>query len=283
MERDTYHRGDCHISVTQLIDAPRIKILKEKYADRLVVDVADSLWSLVGKALHHIAEGGADDSHLAEERLFADVLGWRLSGGIDLQKHGGNSVGVRDYKFTSVWAALANKPEWERQLNIYSWLAHVNKGWITQDLEITALLRDWSRIDAKRDRNYPQAPIMVVPITLWSVEEQRAYVEERIRLHQDTWRREEWEEELPHCTDAEMWAKPTRWALVKRGAGRASAVFDTKAEAEGWLSGREIVLYDVIERPGERTRCSAFCSVSDYCDQHQTWKKKYGRETAEII
>lgn len=268
-ERDQYSRGACHISVTQLIDSPRIKVLKEKHADDIVVDVADSLWSLVGRALHHIAEAGADDQHIAEERLFTTVLGWDLSGGIDLQRLDHGRVGIRDYKFTSVWAATQDKPEWERQLNVYSYLARVTKGWVTEDLQITALLRDWNRRDAARDRAYPQAPIMTVPVELWSLDEQQAYVETRIKLHQDAWRAEEWGDELPECTPEERWAKPDKWAAMKPGAKRASAVFDSLKEAMDYQDTKPQMDYIIDHRPGESTRCLAYCDAAPWCDFSQ--------------
>jgi hypothetical protein len=284
MERDTYTRGSCHISVTQLIDAPRIKILKEKHQDDIVLDVADSLWSLVGKALHHVAEAGADEQHLAEERLYADVLGWRLSGGIDVQKHGGKQVGIRDYKFTSVYAATAGKPEWERQLNAYSYLARVSKGWVTQDLEICALLRDWSRLDARRNKDYPQAPIMVVPIDLWPDEQQDAYIEARIKAHQKAWTLEEWGEELPACTAEDRWSKPDKFAVMRRGGKRASGVFMTVGEAHAFVVDKpDAADFDIQLRAGEQTRCENYCSAAPWCSQWQDWVRRHGRQTHQEI
>ena len=271
MERDTYSRGSCHISVTQLIDAPRIKILKEKHADDMVQDVSESLWSMVGRAMHLVAEGGADDEHLAEERLFAKVLGWDLSGGIDLQKIG-EVVKIMDYKFTSVWAALQNKPEWERQLNTYSWLARVNKGWATNGLEICALLRDWNRRDAQRGNGYPPAPIMTVPVKLWSFEEQQAYVEERIKLHQEAWRAEEWGDTLPLCSAEERWAKPDKWALKKQDAKRATALFEDPEAAKAELLKRGGGYY-LEKRNGEQTRCLAFCQAMQWCEQFKAFNQ----------
>lgn len=283
MERDTYSRGSCNISVTQLIDAPRIKILKEKYQDDIEVDAADSLWALVGRALHHVAEAGADERHIAEERLYAQVLGWSLSGGIDLQKHGGERVGIRDYKFTSVYAATAGKPEWEKQLNAYSYLARVAKGWVTEDLEICALLRDWSRLSARRDKQYPQAPIMVIPIPLWPNDIQDAYIEERIKLHQKAWTMDEWGEELPPCRDEERWAKPDKFAVMRAGNQKATAVYDNLSEAMKHVEYKPTDEYSIQLRPGEQTRCESYCTASPWCSQWQNWIRRNGRHTQQEI
>ena len=48
------HRMAGDISVTQLIDAPQIRILKRKH--QLTEDVSEKLWALLGTAMHHILE-----------------------------------------------------------------------------------------------------------------------------------------------------------------------------------------------------------------------------------
>lgn len=50
------HRVKGDISVTQLIDAPQVRMLKRKYSAELSADVSESLWALLGTAVHHILE-----------------------------------------------------------------------------------------------------------------------------------------------------------------------------------------------------------------------------------
>ncbi len=105
-KRDNYSRGNARISVTQLIGSPRIRILTAEKQAEIVTDVSESLWSLLGRALHSVVEQGADETNIPEERLFTEVAGWRLSGGVDLQLLGNNSdgarqVGLSDYKMTT--------------------------------------------------------------------------------------------------------------------------------------------------------------------------------------
>lgn len=52
-------RGD--ISVTSLIDAPKIRYLKKRHD--IEVDVMDMFWALTGTAVHHIVELGEQDTH----------------------------------------------------------------------------------------------------------------------------------------------------------------------------------------------------------------------------
>ena len=117
LERPTYSKGTANISVTQLLNSPKIVALTKKFDDELEEDVSDKVWSLVGSAIHNFLEHGKDDDHIIEQRLHAEVDGWLMSGAVDLQIVNPDGVDVRDYKFTSVWAAMNEKPEWESQLN----------------------------------------------------------------------------------------------------------------------------------------------------------------------
>ena len=78
------------------------------------------LWQLLGSALHVVAERGQAEGHRNEERLFAEINGVTLSGAIDVQQETPEGLILMDYKFTSVWAVMREKPEWEQQLNIYA-------------------------------------------------------------------------------------------------------------------------------------------------------------------
>ena len=271
-ERDGYSKGAARISVTTLIGAPRVSILRKRHDDAIVVDVADGLWALVGRAIHHVAEAGAGAEHISEERLFATVNGWVLSGGIDLQTiaEDGSRI-IEDYKFTSSWAVMhsEHKFDWEAQLNLYSWLARMNGVEVT-GLRIVALIRDWRRHDVGR-AGYPPAPAQVINIPLWSFEKQQAYVEERISIHQAAAAAAEFGEDLPECTDEDRWVRGEKWAVVKMGNKKATKVFDTEAEAEAWIQDQKMpsLSHDVVHRPGEPLRCTGnFCQVAPFCEQY---------------
>ncbi len=263
-KRDDYTRGDSRVSVTQLIGSPRISALRAKHHADMTTDVVDRIWSMLGSAVHHLLERGADEGQVAEERLFADVAGWRVSGGIDVQDL---PHVIRDYKVTSVWSVMYDKPEWSQQLNLYAYLVRVNKGVQVQRLEICAILRDWRRADADRDSSYPQQPIMIVPVEVWTPEEQDRYIDERVRLHQSAQADQELGEELDLCTDEERWMRGAKWAVMKRGAKRALRVFDTHAEAHAYAQ-TVLGVISIEHRPAEPKRCTGnYCGVADYCSQ----------------
>jgi hypothetical protein len=93
-----------------------------------------------------------------------------ISGAIDLQIiTGPETVSVRDYKTTSSWAVMNEKIEWEQQLNIYAWLVENVKGKIVDSVGIVAIIRDWSRREAAKNPDYPQAPVKEIPINLMAL------------------------------------------------------------------------------------------------------------------
>ncbi len=172
LKRPTYSRGRANISVTQLINSPKIVALSNKFYDQLEEDVADMVWSMFGSAVHQVLEHGKDDNHVIEERIHVEVDGWHLSGAVDLQiKNDDGTVSIRDYKTTSAWAVMNDKIDWEWQLNVYAYLAEKAKGVTVRDLGIVAIIRDWSRREAGTKDGYPEAPIKELPIKLWSVED----------------------------------------------------------------------------------------------------------------
>ena len=287
LERDSYSRGTSRISVTQLIDAPRVAQLRAAHDAELEEDVSSQLWLLMGKAIHHILEHGTQkaDGTTTEERLFEVVDGWTISGQIDLQETADGFV-ISDWKMTSVWAVMSDKVAWENQLNLYRWLAERKKGKVAK-LQVVAFLRDWDKRDAQKssfgDGAYPQAPMKVLPIKMWTMEEADAYVRDRVKRHQLAAIEAEMGVEPPPCTDEERWAKEPKWVCIKPGAERASRVFPTEGEAMVYAAGKNGLAPKggagliVEKRAAPPARCSGgWCRVSDHCRPWQEEKAKNG-------
>lgn len=273
LKRPTYSKGRANISVTGLINSPKIVALSEKFHDELEEDVSDMVWSLFGSAVHKVLEHGKDDNHLIEERIHVEVDGWRLSGAVDLQVvNQDDTVSIRDYKTTSAWAVMNEKSEWEFQLNIYAYLVEKVKGKTVADLGIVAIIRDWNRRDAATREGYPEAPIKELPIKLWSMEERERFVQERIALHSAFDFAMEAGEDLPDCTPEQMWERPTVYAVRKVGNVRAKSLHESEEEAKAAAEklGKG---YEVETRPGERVRCANFCPVSQYCQQWRDYQQ----------
>jgi hypothetical protein len=286
LSRDAYSKGESHRSVTQLIDSPQISILRRQYDSRLTEDVSKRLWSVLGTAVHQMFETAVspqDQAHMiSEERYYyKHPDGWTLSGAIDLTQidHHNKSIALIDYKCTSVWSVIFEKSEWHNQLNAYAWLLRkceaIGSGdtnYVVNKLQIIAVLRDWKENDLKRTGgNYPEAPIVVIDIPVWTDEKQDEYMEGRIKLHSDAEYAFLTGQTLPPCSEKEQWAKAAKYAVHKGSAKRATRVFDSELEAHDFvrMKGDNLALR-VIHRPGEKIRCSAnWCSVNEWCEQYR--------------
>lgn len=276
IKRPEYNKGKSNMSVTELLNSPRIVQLKRKHWDELEEDASDMVWSIFGTAIHGVLEHGKDDHHIVEERIHIKLDGMHISGAIDLQEVEEDGIIVSDYKTTSAWAVLNEKQDWHNQLNSYAYLVEAAKKIPVKKLQIVAIVRDWSRRDAATREGYPKAPIVVIDIPLWPYAHREAYVRDRISLHGDAFFEMEMEGELPECTPDEMWEKPTTYALKKDGNVRAKSVHETREAAEKALADAtekakkgEKFLIEV--REGDRTRCSGFCQVAGMCSQYKTY------------
>jgi len=272
LERPHYNKGKAHLSVTQLINSPKIVSLTKKYDEEIEQDASSMIWALFGSAMHNVVEHGKGEHDIVEERLHAEIDGWNISGAIDLQIPNPNGTTIKDYKVTSVWSVMNEKIDWEYQLNIYAWLVeHVKKVPVT-DLGIVAFLRNWSEKESEKE-GYPQAPIVELPITLWSMQEREDFIKARISAHSECDFALETAGSLPNCTPEEMWEKPAVWAIKKVGGKRAHSLYDTPEKALSALAdlGEN---YDIEERKGERTRCESYCLVNKWCKQYQDYKEQ---------
>jgi hypothetical protein len=251
VQNDPYVGGG-DISVTKLIDAPQRRVLWAKHQDRIVEDVSERIWALLGQAVHHILER-ADTGAQVEERLFADVEGWTLSGQFD-RLHLADKL-LQDYKVTTVWKKDGSEG-WTQQLNVLRWLAHRND-LAVERLEIVAIFRDWRKTDAGRRADYPPAAVATIPVPVWTLDETERFIVERIHKHQAARGGL-----FTPCTDGERWYSGTQYAIIKPGGKKALRVLDAPPTEipEG---------YEVQVRPGEFKRCLHYCEVASFCPQWQ--------------
>lgn len=254
------------ISVTSLISPLRYYLLKKRHWNEIEEDASDMLWRLMGQAMHAILERSAPRGSIVEKRIEKKFNGITISGQIDIIE----GKEISDYKWTSVWQYLyspdGGKAEHQAQLNLGNWLCGmegINK------LSIHMLLRDWSKRKAKSDPEYPQIGFASIDIPIWSDVEVEAYLLEKTEALKKYSNIPD--DNLPPCTAAEMWEKPTQYAIIKKGGKRAipGGICATMEEAEKKLCpGQEIQV-----RQGERTRCEEYCPVSKFCNIYKAYKE----------
>jgi hypothetical protein len=264
------------ISVTNLINAPRIVRLASLYRAELPGDIpGEDTWRLLGTAVHGALERAAPSADppplLIEHRAATEVGGWTLSGQIDVLEADGTLV---DYKVTSAWSVSdgrQGKGEWASQLNVLKWLLErtgtVPRGTI-RSLAVWVICRDWSATQAGRDDGYPQSQEIAVPLPIWGDDETYRYVTERIALHEAA------RTNLPECTPAERWARGGGFAVMKSvKSPRAERVFDRREDAERYLAEAMNGKGFIEARPGISVRCQRYCRCFSVCDQGKALAK----------
>jgi len=237
----------------------------EKQNDQIMeVDASDRLWALMGQIGHGILERSAN-AGIVEKRWYEAIDGYVISGQGDLVLAENKLI---DYKFTSVYTIKEGlKQEWEEQLNLLALLAE-SKAQPIREAQIICIFRDWSTLEARRDRNYPQRQVKVLPVPLWGYDRTLAFCRERIKLHADA---QSGMSPLPECTAEERWEKPAKWAVMKKGRVRAVKLYDNERDAIKHTTGEKNTT--VVHRPGESVRCADYCAAAPFCEQ---WKRISG-------
>lgn len=274
---DPYTNGGADISVTSLIGPARKRRLEIDNYDNLTTDVADRIWSLYGQIVHSILERAdiGNDKVISERRLFIERHGWNLSGQFDrLILEGGNVL--QDYKFTSVYAAKEVKPEFEAQGNIYRLMLQEH-GYPVDEIQVICVLRDWSKVQARtRGGDYPQKPVVILDVPVWSDEKVEQYITDRLMVHGNA------QTALPECTKDEMWQTDSVYKVKKKPnktavKGHANHETETEAnDAAAQLSSETGKLHEVTFHPGESKRCIDYCEASPFCQQYQASVKRLG-------
>jgi len=262
------------IRVSSLLRPPQINMLESQHWDDIEVDVMDRLWAMDGSASHYILEqaGLGEEGYFVEQSLHTTIGAWTVTGRCDLITPEGVII---DYKKTSVFTIKAMlkemRPDYEKQLNYYAELIRqmrANGSDLPEptDLFVTAESRDWRPGENKQQDDYPNR-IEVIPVEMWS--QDKAFD----RMLADVLEYEQ--SSLGNarlCTDEERWARPTKYAIMKKGAKRATKLFDDKTEAEYYLpnypKGTTIEV-----REGAQVRCDDYCPVAPFCAQYKALMK----------
>jgi len=259
------------ISTTQLINPPIIRQLLLRHASELQEDISENIWRLLGQAVHSVLERAVSKDRLVEERLFLDIDGLRLTGKFDIYEE--DKV-LQDYKITSCYKLIymdEMDKDWENQMNVNAYLLR-RHNFDVEHLRIITILRDWSKTKAKQDSNYPQLPIQVIEIPLWTREEQEKYIHDRILIHKGAELLKD--EELKSCSAKERWAEETTYAVYKHENKTASKVEKSLVDAQSWIANcsNKKDPYRIEVRKGEDKKCRDYCQVAHHCHY---WKKHY--------
>jgi len=261
-----YSKGDCDISVTQLIGPPQIRLLTEKHNDEIEQDVTDRIFMLFGSAVHNILEKADTTGYINERRFISEVDGMKIGGQVDLIRI---SDGVLyDYKTTSAWSLIYEvngKPEWEQQTNCYAWLAEQESVHI-KEIKVVCILKDWSKSQARLKPDYPKQPVVTLNIPLWDKHKIETYINSRVMLHKTA----QESGVHPPCSAKERWAKDGKIAVMKTNRKTALKLFNENENQQAYEMAQKTQGGYIEHRIGKSIRCEDYCPVSKFCPQ---WAK----------
>lgn len=266
----TYDNQGSWRTVTELIGPPKIAHLKRKHDHEIEEDVVDRVYTLQGEIAHGIVERAAKtlsaEGWMSEQRLFAEIQGRKISGAYDL--YNPKTGELIDVKNSTAWKAKKGEApkEWEEQTNILAELLR-RHGFPVSKIGIVLVIRDFSKPEAARSEDYPQVPVVYLPINIWEPSRAGQFLEERVRLHIEA------ETKEAECSPEDRWAKPTIWAVKKKGGSRAvtGGLFAIEAKAKEFLASLGSG-YEIEYRPGENVRCNLYCPVAKFCAQYKKLK-----------
>lgn len=292
---DNYDHDSSTISATALIKPLRQIILSNRVpTEEAIVDLIQMVPSRMGSAIHDAIERSWKDNyqialdHLGypkkviekirinpkpeelqdgqipiylEQRAYKQVGKFLISGKYDFIGDGR----VEDFKSTSTYTAMnnTNDEKYIWQGSIYRWL---NPDIITKDeMAIQFIFTDWSKAKAMQDPKYPQQRIQQRILPLKSVQETDGFVRRKLSQIDEYWDKPE--EEIPHCSDEDLWRSEPVFKYYKNPekTSRSTKNYDSRQEAYLRLA-EDGNVGKVVEQPGTITACK-YCTAFSVCSQ----------------
>ena len=269
--QNSRHNADKCLSATTLLKGTKEIILTDRHFDEITIDASDEVWAVFGTAVHSILEHQEDEA-FKEESFYVPVWEgseWKITGKVD--RYDMKNETIEDWKTASVWKVIYKDFEdWRMQGLIYAWLLK-KSGLNVRHIRFVALLKDFSKTEAKRNPDYPQAPAYIYEFDvndseLEGVKDRAMYKALAVR---DNWNTPD--DEIEPCSEEERWATPTKWAVMKEGRKTAVKVCSTEEEAQNFIEDleKDKDKHFVEERKGVDKKCEDYCPCATFCSYYK--------------
>lgn len=197
-----------------------------------------------------------------EQRAMKAIAGHTIGGKFDMVLDGR----LFDFKTTSVysWILGSKDEDYQLQGSIYRWL---NPEIIRDDyVYIQFLFTDWAKREARKNPNYPQTRIKEHPVELLSVQDTEAWIQNKLGVLSRLWTAPE--DELPECSDKELWRSPTVYKYYANPlkTDRATKNFETDKAAAMAFQASQGGKGIVKAIPGQVKACE-YCRAFSVCQQ----------------
>lgn len=276
---DSYDAGGSDFTPSSLIAPIYQRQVIKRLGKEVKTPASSLIFALLGTSVHHMIEKASKQlkgRYWAERRLYGNVYvddGRRCGGtpytiGAQLDLYDTNKNAIYDFKVASVFSSKGNaKIEWVLQLNIQRWCLWKQHGIDCKNLNIVGIWRDWSMHKA-REKDYPDKQSSIVYIPAWPFDKIEEYIERRVKENIES--ENQPLDQMDSCSPDEVWAKPTTYAVKKKGVKRAMRIFNSMDEAVTYQE-KQKVKTEIETRKGERTRCASYCAVSGVCPAYQKY------------
>lgn len=273
LSNDNYEPREKHYGVTTILKPTREILLERRHDAEMEEDVADRVWLVFGTAIHKVLEE-ADKTGMAEIGFEQPIINdYILSGKIDLYNEAEHIV--EDYKSATATKIIRGDFEdWRKQGLEYAWLLF-KVGKVVTKLRFHALLKDWTPRDLKtaKEKNtfYPEHSIWtwehdIKPEEMIEIE---TFIKDKFT---DLMNNEKVSDDnLPLCSAEDRWKNEDKFAVMKVGGKKASAVCNSMEEAQSYI--KDTSGYEIQVREGEDKKCINYCPCCQFCSY---WKQKYG-------
>lgn len=255
------HNAPNTVSATTLKSGVREILLTKRHWEELTDDVANRIWTLFGTAVHALLEKESADTFV-EEKFEKQVGKYKVTGRLDCYDM--KQKIIVDYKTATVWKyKFGDYSDWKFQGLVYAWLLK-QQGLEVKECQFVMFFKDFSKTKARLEPDYPKRPVEVYKFLV--TDKDLAEIEQKITAKVKALEENEnvSDDALPICSDEERWAKPTTYAVMKKGRKTAIRVFNNEEDADLMLKSCDESHYKQ-ERIGESSKCIGYCPCSAFC------------------
>ncbi len=269
--QNSRHNADKCLSATTLLKGTKEIILTDRYFDEIEIDASEEVWAVFGTAVHSILEHQEDEA-FKEESFSVPVWEgseWKITGKVD--RYDMKNETIEDWKTASVWKVIYKDfEEWRMQGLIYAWLLK-KSGLNVRHIRFVALLKDFSKTEAKRNPDYPQAPVYIYEYDVndnWLVDAEMRAHKKAMSVIENF---EKSDDEIEPCTPEERWSTATKYAVMKEGRKTAVKVCATQEEAEDFIEDleKDKDKHSIEVRPGVDKKCEDYCPCYKFCSYYK--------------
>lgn len=259
------HNKEGCVSATTLKNGVREILLTKRHWEDMSFDVSDRVFLLFGTAVHALLERESADTFV-EEKFEQQVGKYKVTGRLDCYDMK-NGI-IVDYKTATVWKyKFADYADWRFQGLVYAWLLK-QQGLEVKECQFVMMFKDFSKTKCKLEPDYPKRPVEVYKfkVTEKDLEEIEQKITAKVKALEEN--ENVSDDELPLCTDEERWAKPTTYAVMKKGRKSAIRVFNNREDAEMYSEQVAGDFY-IVERKGADGKCNGYCGCCEFCNYYK--------------